>query len=918
MTTYSTDSSTSIQVETLSDLRAGRDLHISDVHVTIIQDNSAHKSSPKLDLLPDRIRSAKTNHLIQESQLDAIKIALEAGSHVAVISGMSGTGKTEFAIEYLLQYKDIYLGGAIWSSYEDFRSNIGVLRTYSETNSKARVLWIVDDVPNPDSCIDQIKAVQSQLFVELHVLITTQIRLEPSQTIFRLAPFSIENSTAFFKEVLGIANSDIHEHEAMELCMLLGNQPLAIYAAANFLKNHPNVSLSQYLHQWCEKKLDHPSMESVVLHLDHAWEILCGQKEEFTPLFAYLFALFQLNEIRIGWIWDMVNELTHLKEFSNFRSIPKMVNTAYEQLHSIYFLEKLYRDSEQFLINPLARIYIHSKLEKFSRVQAVKKAGANCLLKAADELWNQNQRTPAKPLYDEAFRLMEEWLGDDIQAISTKLTRFSKFYSFWWPNQQNAHSQVSTLSQEQLTELEHLASTLATLANTARDQGGRKLKQAESLYLQALAAYQELNTSPSSMHQVLHDLSRLYIQQKRYSEAELILFRLLHPNSSENANILTELADLYRLPNFDHHYLPYRFDRDNTLWIINSSDSSVILDRDFSKSLKLSMEVSRQSINWFLKRCGVGIQTIKNSDYQGLSLWEKALNAIAVSIDVGYSLLKESPKLPLLAVALCTLSIAVPFSVGFMLGGSSNRLVSKSSAGALKPATDANSTSQSPQGSRTGLASQRCGDTVGQAVEGLPEIVLWRPVFVTQQRMNQIGEDFCIEDRQPNTQPINGQIQLASFGSLNRAIAFANNHQACVGSPNVRPLAQKILDDPQQYDRKAGRFLISDFDRALVEQAYARAEQAATHDEAAFSQQDDSPMVAIEHWQAAVTLWQESIALLQSISPGSIYTENANEAIAKYTSYLASAQENINHLRQSQSQSGSANLISGNSPLCDV
>lgn len=258
---------------------------ISDVD-KIKRDNVEHdeRVNEKLDTLIDKVDSGKEKkgHLVswnvpfrvnpnftgRDDEMQKLRDLLHNGSEAIIsqlsqISGMGGVGKTQLAVEYAHKYKAEYAGGVLWvRGAEDVKSEYGGLeeilglglpinadledkcRQVQQClqNRKSMTLLILDNLDDKQNYEDIYKYLPNTGGCQ--ILITTRIRGLGDGAGFSLDVLKTDKAVELlFKE----SKRDGEDREiAKDICLSLGNLPLAIEVAGKYLKDMKIISFGEY------------------------------------------------------------------------------------------------------------------------------------------------------------------------------------------------------------------------------------------------------------------------------------------------------------------------------------------------------------------------------------------------------------------------------------------------------------------------------------------------------------------------------------------------------------------------------------------------------------------------------------------------------------------------------------------------
>ncbi|WP_186178566.1 tetratricopeptide repeat protein [Burkholderia gladioli] len=150
-----------------------------------------------------RVPPACTNHQSEPPLLDAISRHFVAGNTICVLHGLSGSGKTQAAIDYVRAALPEF-GNYLWVSGEDWKEGVpltaikrsrgGVAINVAGVFNSTRTLLVVDDLSRPVT-VEAFAELANGFALGGRVLLTSQIG-EPNSPIHLLMPH-LSRATAF-------------------------------------------------------------------------------------------------------------------------------------------------------------------------------------------------------------------------------------------------------------------------------------------------------------------------------------------------------------------------------------------------------------------------------------------------------------------------------------------------------------------------------------------------------------------------------------------------------------------------------------------------------------------------------------------------------------------------------------------------
>jgi tetratricopeptide (TPR) repeat protein len=137
-----------------------------------------------------RVPPACVNHQSEPLFLDAIRRHFAAGTEICVLHGLSGSGKTQAAIDYVHAALPEF-GNYLWISCEDWKATVpltaikrargGVAINVAGVFNSTKTLLIVDDLPRPMT-VESVAELEAGFALGGRVLVTSQLG-EPDSPI---------------------------------------------------------------------------------------------------------------------------------------------------------------------------------------------------------------------------------------------------------------------------------------------------------------------------------------------------------------------------------------------------------------------------------------------------------------------------------------------------------------------------------------------------------------------------------------------------------------------------------------------------------------------------------------------------------------------------------------------------------------
>nr|WP_235116116.1 tetratricopeptide repeat protein [Desmonostoc muscorum] len=490
---------------------------------------------------------------------------------IAAIAGMGGVGKTELALQYAIQQREIYNGGLCWLLAKTGDVGIQVvqfartqldLKPPEDFDLSAQVqycwrLWrggdvllVLDDV----SDYEQVKPYLQSLPSRFKVLMTTRQNLGriPQLSLDVLQPeAALELLRSLLKETpqriereLVIAN---------QLCEWLGYLPLGVELVGRYLARKQDLSLAEMLRRLENKRLDERSLSKSKSEADMtaqrgvlaAFELSWQELEDDDKQLGCLLSLFAAAPIP----WNLVEQCLPEEDAEDLEEIRD---------DSLLNLHLLQRKSEGvYQLHPLLREFFQYKCTGLEKAEEFKQSFCKVMVAVAKDIPDSptlEQITAATP----AIPHLAEVANNLIQYIADEDLPWAFIGNAGFYNGQGLYNQALPwyeqcleVTKKRLGE-EHpdVALSLNNLALLYHSQG--RYSEAEPLYIQALALTRKLlGEEHPDVAQSLNNLAALYYSQGRYSEAEPLLIQALaltrkllgeeHPHVAQSLNNLAVL-----------------------------------------------------------------------------------------------------------------------------------------------------------------------------------------------------------------------------------------------------------------------------------------------------------------------------------------------------------------------------------------
>ncbi|MEH2288098.1 tetratricopeptide repeat protein [Nostoc sp.] len=492
---------------------------------------------------------------------------------IAAIAGMGGVGKTELALQYAIQQREIYNGGLCWLLAKTGDVGIQVVQ-FARTQFDLKppedfdllaqvqycwrrwregdVLLVLDDV----SDYEQVKPYFQSLPSRFQVLMTTR------QELGRIAQLSLdvlqpEAALELLKSLLKETPERIERELALanQLCEWLGYLPLGVELVGRYLARKQDLSLTEMLRRLENKRLDERSLSKSKLEDDMtaqqgvlaAFELSWQELKDDDKQLGCLLSLFAAALIP----WKLVEQCLPEEDAEDLEEIRD------DRLLNLHLLQR--KGKGIYQLHPLLRQFFQYKCTGLEKAEELKRSLCRVMIAVVKNipqtptLKQITDVTPAIPHLAEVTKNLIQYVSDD--DLIWAFTSNAKFYSGQGLYNQALpwYEQCLEVTKKRLGE-EHpdVAESLNNLAFLYDCQG--RYSQAEPLHIQALALWRNLlGEEHPDVTQGLNNLAFLYDCQGRYSEAEPLYIQALalrrkllgeeHPDVPESLNNLAFLYD---------------------------------------------------------------------------------------------------------------------------------------------------------------------------------------------------------------------------------------------------------------------------------------------------------------------------------------------------------------------------------------
>lgn len=495
---------------------------------------------------PYNIPSSNTIKFVGRADaLEQLHQALQQNSQVAItaIEGMGGVGKTELATQYSLLHLllDTYPGGICWLRARDENIGIQILRFVEaklgikppedwdirdrvdfcwsrwQEKKEGNVLIVLDDVND----YPKIQSYLPPQLSQFKVLITTRLQLDLPQS-FSLDILSEFASLELLRQWIGKEKVNEELAEAEELCLRLGNLPLALNLVGRYVQKR-KISLAEMLLrlELEHKGLQHPALDvdkkdctrtlnnqlGVAAAFELSWEELSEDAQKL-GCFLSLFALAPIP-------WGLVN-------VTSIDLDEEKLEDAKIQLSDLHLVQ----NTNPCLLHQLIRDFLQQKLIQLQLEEKKKVFANNIVQYVSDNFLNHDDYSKIKnysiniPHVEEIAKHMNKYLEDDDLTNCFKI--IVKFYfsmgnldlaeswsKCWLKISQIRFNKNSIVFAECLNNLSLILYTK------------NKINEAESFCIQALDIRQKLiDIQDEELAEIMNNLALIYHIKKVYTEAE--------------------------------------------------------------------------------------------------------------------------------------------------------------------------------------------------------------------------------------------------------------------------------------------------------------------------------------------------------------------------------------------------------------
>ncbi|MTJ28362.1 tetratricopeptide repeat protein [Aphanizomenon sp. UHCC 0183] len=509
------------------------------------------------------------------------------GLKIAVIVGMGGVGKTEFAKQYALRHlqncrenkSNISSGGVCWLDGRDgdiARQIVNFARSFLNLNppedwdipTQLNYCWrnwrtgewliVIDDVTG----YGKIKPYLPPESSSFTILLTRRENLGRSFLHLQLETLQPQPALDLLKSLVSAERIEQELEIAEKICSWLGYLPLGLELVGRYLDRDPDLSLKTILSLLEKKRLRHTSIikadatMTAKLGVNDAFELSWERLDENAQELGCMLSLFALADIP----WELVKKAyQNLPVLENQEIDLDIVEEARGDLLDFNLLERTGQGS--YRVHPLIREFLRDKREESERVDSFKTGFVNAIVTIAKQIPEFLDIQHIQTFSPSTSHLIEVAKDENLRKFISEnnliwpFLGLGKFYiSQGFYNTAELWIEKCLSIIEIHFGLEHsaLLVILNYLAKIYQLQG--RYKEAQRLLLQAL----EINQNSAEENDLftadsLNLLGVVYKSQGLYTEAEIRLTKALElrrilrgENHTEIASCLENLAGLYK------------------------------------------------------------------------------------------------------------------------------------------------------------------------------------------------------------------------------------------------------------------------------------------------------------------------------------------------------------------------------------
>ncbi len=515
--------------------------------------------------------------------------------HASIISGLGGIGKTQVALEYLYQYREIYKAifwmkadsnQTLLSCIVDSAKVINIIDKNREQTIAKFINWlkdyhdeylvVIDNLDNPEDInfvynfISQISSNNS------HIIITSRISSSMQEIpCIQIEQMNIEESILFLLRRIELISYDLtiedaslsDRNDALMLVRQLAGLPLALEQAGTFIKE-TQCTITDYL-----KLYETHPMDLLYRHNDPIAEYnqsvattwsLSFQRIENANLVAadllracaFLYHSIPEEVVTLG-----ASELG--PNFEDIAANPFKINIALGELIKYSFLQR-HPSEKSLTIHPMVQTVLRDTMDREAQsiwMTRIYKA-VNKAFPFSEEDYQLSKLRYTIPFVEATFLLsltiQEQLQGTENMDTAMRLSELANFYRFQ-PNYTKSEElfQKSLKIQENLVgnSDRRIAMTFNRLARLYRAKGQND--DFELFYKKAIEIQEKiLDPTHPDLSKSLQGLAKLYKTLGKYDLAKELLGKalIIHNQNSASVNFekvraLYTLAEIYESTN---------------------------------------------------------------------------------------------------------------------------------------------------------------------------------------------------------------------------------------------------------------------------------------------------------------------------------------------------------------------------------
>jgi tetratricopeptide (TPR) repeat protein len=504
------------------------------------------------------------------------------GRKIAVIVGMGGVGKTEFAKQYALRHlqncrenkANISTGGVCWLDGREgdiAREIVSFARSFLNLKppedwdipTQLNYCWrnwrtgewlmVIDDVTD----YGKIKPYLPPESSNFTILITRREKLGRSFAHLPLETLEPQPALDLLKSLVGAERIEQELEIAEKICSWLGYLPLVLELVGRYLDRDPDLSLKTMFSLLEKKRLRHKSITeadatmTAKLGVNDAFELSWERLDENAQELGCILSLFALADIP----WELV-----IKVYKN-SSLPEneeinldIVEESRGDLLDFNLLER--RGERIYKLHPLIREFLREKREKLPQNNDIKGWFVSTMFAVAVKLPTLSTElqiqefTPNVPHIEAVAK--DKNLTDII--INKGIAPFFVSLGIFYKNQclydqaETWFDQCLLLTQARFGK-NHLdvVRSLTHLAAIYQVQG--RYKKAELTFIAAINLKRDLlDDDDYDVADIITNLATIYQLQGRYVEAESVCLEALRLKErlegKEHLGIVISLSNL--------------------------------------------------------------------------------------------------------------------------------------------------------------------------------------------------------------------------------------------------------------------------------------------------------------------------------------------------------------------------------------